>query len=92
MAQAGLNMGPRHARVFGKAKSFTKTSLSTEQMICHDEDVIGAASLFWAIAQAVLPTEVLSVINEYMDSEKLPSIQTRNVGPGKSEFICESIN
>ncbi|KAH7879819.1 hypothetical protein F5051DRAFT_339886, partial [Lentinula edodes] len=81
MNQVGLNMGPRHARVFGPAVSFTK-KLVKEKMVDHDEDIIGAASLIWSIAQAVLPQDVLQVMYDHIAAEELPLLQTRNVAPG----------
>ncbi|KAF5367255.1 hypothetical protein D9757_011702 [Collybiopsis confluens] len=70
-----------HCRIFGAAKSFTK-KLTDEQMIHHDHDIIGAVSVFWAICQAILPEEVTSAVNQYIDEEQLPALQTRNVEPG----------
>ncbi|KAF5389738.1 hypothetical protein D9757_005999 [Collybiopsis confluens] len=86
MNQIGLNMGPRHCRVFGAAKSFTK-KLTDEQMISHDHDIIGAVSVFWAICQAILPEDIRSTINQYMEDEQLPALQTRNVEPGREAFF-----
>jgi hypothetical protein len=81
MVQAGLNLGPRHQRVFGYAKSFTK-KLSDAQMVSEDNDIIGAASIFWELAQAVLPKDVVGPILECIADENLPSLATRNVKPG----------
>ncbi|KAF9062951.1 hypothetical protein BDP27DRAFT_1232880, partial [Rhodocollybia butyracea] len=87
MTQAGLNMGARDCRVFGRAKSFTK-KLTAMQMIDHDRDIIGAVSVFCSLAQAVLPTDVMSAIHNYMDNENLPNIQTRNIEPGNGFKLC----
>ncbi|KAJ3712635.1 hypothetical protein C8R42DRAFT_594361, partial [Lentinula raphanica] len=81
MNQAGFNMGARDCRVFGCAKSFTSKKLTSEAMANHDDDIIGAVSLFWSMANALLPSDVTQVIHDYMDSEELPSLQTRNVAP-----------
>ncbi|KAJ3759420.1 hypothetical protein EV360DRAFT_41896, partial [Lentinula raphanica] len=87
MNQAGFNMGPRDCRVFGCEKSFTSKNMSSATMVQHDEDIIGAVSLFWSMANAHLLTDVTRVINEYMDSEELPTLQTRNVEPGSGFTI-----
>ncbi|KAF5390385.1 hypothetical protein D9757_005169 [Collybiopsis confluens] len=52
------------------------------RMIHHDDDIIGAVWVFWAICQAILPEEVTSAVNQYIDEEQLPALQTRNVEPG----------
>ncbi|TRM62016.1 hypothetical protein BD626DRAFT_499509, partial [Schizophyllum amplum] len=87
LVQTGLNLGPRHARVIGWAKSFTR-KLSPDDMIAHDEDVIGAASLMWAIMQSILPTEVIGPIEAGMDHDWMPSIATRNVPAGDGYKIA----
>lgn len=46
--QFGWNAGPRHARVFGLAKSFTK-DLDDETKISHDTDIIAAMNLVWGV-------------------------------------------
>ncbi|KAE9387323.1 hypothetical protein BT96DRAFT_837810 [Gymnopus androsaceus JB14] len=84
MNQAGLNMGPRHARVFGRAVSYTK-KLTKERMVEHDNDIIGASSLIWSIAQAVLPKDVMQVIYDILSAEGLPTLQTRNIAPASAE-------
>ena len=54
MSQAGMNLGARHARVLGWAKSYT-TSLDQKTRVGHDLDAIGAASIAWSLFQAAMP-------------------------------------
>ncbi|TRM56741.1 hypothetical protein BD626DRAFT_378821, partial [Schizophyllum amplum] len=86
LVQIGLNLGPRHARVIGWAKSFTR-KLTMEGMVLHDEDVIGAASLMWAIVQSIFPVEVMNDIENGLDRDWLPNIATRNVPEGEGYKI-----
>ena len=81
MAQVGINHGPRHARVLGWAKSYTK-SLDQEARFNHDQDAIGAASITWSLLQAAMPQEVISPVYEELSIAGLPHIATRDVGPG----------
>lgn len=76
-----MNLGPRHARVLGWAKSFVK-NLSEKDMKIHDMDAIGAVSIFWSILCAYAPAEVTDAMVEHVEQEELPTLATQNVGPG----------
>lgn len=80
-AQIGWNAGPRHARVFGLAKSFSK-KLSSATMIDQDEDCIGALTLFWSLLQVKMPSEIMSAVQSSLEESGLPSLATRNVPEG----------
>lgn len=82
MTQLGLNLGPRHARVLGWAKSFTK-KLDSSDMALHDLDCIGAVSITWSILQAVMPQEIIIHVNSCLAGYGLPRIATRNVAGGE---------
>ncbi|EMD30816.1 hypothetical protein CERSUDRAFT_145806 [Gelatoporia subvermispora B] len=86
MAQAGLNLGPRHARVLGWAVSYKK-KLTTQAMVSHDEDVIGATSLVWSLARAQLPGDITGPIQTTLNSLKMPRLATRNVEQGSGYSI-----
>ena len=75
-------MGPRHARVLGWAKSFTKV-LDQETMASHDEDAVGAVSIVWSLIQSVMPRDVLDCVDNKLAELKLPHLATRNIGEGK---------
>ncbi|KAL1711768.1 hypothetical protein EV715DRAFT_187140, partial [Schizophyllum commune] len=78
MTQMGINNGPRHARQVGWAKSYNKI-LTLEDMIAHDEDIIGATSLMWAIMRSLLPVEVVREIETGLLQDWVPRIASRNV-------------
>jgi hypothetical protein len=78
LVQVGWNAGPRHARVFGLAKSYTKI-LDPASMANHDEDAIAAMTLTWGVCKSLLPTEVMDEIERSLEREGLPRIATRNV-------------
>ena len=61
MVQVGRNLGPRHARVYGWAVSYSK-NLDITTKVEHDIDVIGAASLGWALTKANFPSEMISLL------------------------------
>jgi hypothetical protein len=82
MTQAGYNAGPRHARIFGLAKSYTKV-LDSATMVQHDEDVISAMSLTWSVCRSFLPTDLISKIDRYLENARMPTMATRNVEPGE---------
>ncbi|KAJ7866382.1 hypothetical protein B0H14DRAFT_3593873, partial [Mycena olivaceomarginata] len=81
MTQAGYNAGPRHALIFGLAKSYTKV-LDSATMVQHDEDVISAVSLTWSVCRSFLPTNLISKIGGYLENARMPTMATRNVEPG----------
>ena len=83
MAQIGLNMGPRHARVLGFAKSYSK-KLDDATKILHDRDIVGAVSFIWALMHVVAPQEVTSHIEESMAKAGVPRLATQNVAEGAS--------
>ncbi|KAF7424823.1 hypothetical protein PC9H_010134 [Pleurotus ostreatus] len=87
LTQIGMNLGPRHARVLGWAKSFVK-NLSNKDMKIHDTDAIGAVSIFWSILSAYAPTEVTDAMVKYVEEEELPHLATQNVGPGTGFRLC----
>jgi NAD-dependent SIR2 family protein deacetylase len=93
MVQLGWNSGPRHATVWGKAKSYTKV-LDQETMVTHDEDAIALLTLRWSIAKATLPTDVTDNIKKLLEEHGLPHIATRNVDTGHFLhlfiFLCYS--
>jgi hypothetical protein len=81
MTQVGINLGARHARVLGWAKSYTK-SLDQKDRFDHDQDAIGAASISWSLFQAAMPQEIISPVYEALSDAGLPRIATRDVDPG----------
>ncbi|KAL0953056.1 hypothetical protein HGRIS_007257 [Hohenbuehelia grisea] len=81
MVQWGLNLGARHCRILGWAKSYCR-KLSDLAMRAHDSDAIGAMSLFWSLAQACLPTEVTHTNQDYLKESSLPSVGTRHIASG----------
>ncbi|KAJ7787208.1 hypothetical protein B0H14DRAFT_2399805, partial [Mycena olivaceomarginata] len=86
MTQAGYNAGPRHARIFGLAKSYTKV-LDSATMVQHDKDVISAMSLTWSVCRSFLPTNLISKINGYLENARMPTMATRNVEPGLGYWL-----
>jgi hypothetical protein len=86
MVQLGWNAGPRHARVFGLAKSYTK-KLSEDMKADHDNDAIALLTLCWSLAKAYLPEEVTRNIEDCMKDSGLPTIATRNVKEGLCELV-----
>jgi hypothetical protein len=80
MAQIGLNMGPRDARILGWAKSFTK-NLSRTERIAEDQDLIGALSLLWALVNARMPSDITEAVNQRLD-EQMPRLASRDIPPG----------
>jgi hypothetical protein len=81
MTQVGINLGPRHARVLGWAKSYTK-SLDQEARVIHDHDAVAAASISWSLFQAAMPQEIISPVYDALSEAGLPRIATRDVEPG----------
>lgn len=79
-----MNLGPRHARVLGWAKSYTNTRLDNEKRFDHDQDAIGAASISWSLFQAAMPQEIISPVYGALSEAGLPRITTRDVNPGIS--------
>ncbi|KAJ7024983.1 hypothetical protein C8F04DRAFT_968331, partial [Mycena alexandri] len=81
LVQVGFNAGPRHARVFGLAKSYTKP-LDDTTKIEHDNDIIAATTTIWAAAKTWLPTDITHRIDCELEKHSMPRIATRNVGEG----------
>ena len=85
MVQIGLNMGARHARILGWAKSFTR-NLSDEEMVQQDTDLLGGMSLLWALIKAYLPTDVTQPVQDKLD-DIYPTMATCNVPEGVITFF-----
>lgn len=84
MVQIGLNMGARHARVLGWAKSFF-VPLSLEEKKNQDSDLIGAMSLFWALIKAFVPKDITDEVQALLDMH-YPPLATLNIPPSKIYF------
>jgi hypothetical protein len=82
MVQLGWNAGPRHARVWGLAKSFNR-KIDNATMIDRDEDAIALLTLCWSLAKASMPGEVIDVLDDSLKVSGMPRIATRNVPEGK---------
>lgn len=78
--QIGLNMGPRHARVLGWAKSYVRNLTDTEKQ-SGDTDLIGAMSLLWALVKAHIPVDITGGVQEILDRE-YPTMATQNIPAG----------
>lgn len=81
MTQIGINTGPRHRRQLGLAKSYQAT-LSNEDCIAHDEDVNGAAGIFWSMILSMMPTEVTEPVVAALQNNSIPHFQTQFIEPG----------
>ncbi|KAF7366660.1 hypothetical protein MSAN_00923900 [Mycena sanguinolenta] len=81
MVQSGCNAGQRDARVFGRAKAYTR-NLTQETKIHHDKDTIAGMTIFWYASRTAVPTEVITAITEAVGEIGLPTISTRNVAEG----------
>jgi len=80
MVQIGLNMGAQHACILGWAKSFSR-ELTAEQKFSDDSDLLGAMSLFWALAKANLPKDIIQPVQDLLDNG-FPTMATRNIPEG----------
>ncbi|ESK86627.1 hypothetical protein Moror_9731 [Moniliophthora roreri MCA 2997] len=82
MVQVGLNMGPRHRRILGYAKSFT-ANLDDEERRNQDEKVIGCFGLFWHGVVSFIPGDITAPVRKCLEDE-YPQLGTRDIpsGPG----------
>lgn len=78
MAQVGLNMGPRNARVLGFAKSYKK-NVNGESKGAHDRDAVGGISL---VVHKYMPQEIIEMTNNRLKDLKLPELTTQNPSSG----------
>ena len=74
-------MGPRHARVLGWAKSYTK-KLDAATMVEYDKDAVGGLSIMWSFVQSVMPLEVRDHVDSCLADVGLPRLATRNIDEG----------
>ncbi|KAJ7675264.1 hypothetical protein B0H17DRAFT_946085 [Mycena rosella] len=86
MVQFGWNAGPRHARVFGLAKSFTK-DFDDKTKTNRDTNIIAATTVVWGVAKAQLPTEITDAIDRELLNTGMPRIASRNVAEGTGFHI-----
>ncbi|KAJ7816004.1 hypothetical protein B0H13DRAFT_1621333, partial [Mycena leptocephala] len=81
MVQVGWNAGPRHARIFGLAISYTK-KLDKATVVDHDLDTIGTLTLLWSIVKSLLPAETIDGVTAAVGEIGLPKLATHNVSEG----------
>lgn len=85
--QIGLNMGPRHARILGWAKSFTR-KLTHGEMVREDTNLIGAMSLLWALVKSFLPVDITELVQTLLDKD-YPALATHNIPMGKHSVLIQ---
>jgi len=91
LVQVGWNAGPRHARVFGLAKSYKK-KLDSSTMIERDRDAIAVFTIMWGLVNHAVPAEVMSEVNQRLDSGGMPRMATRNAAPSMFLLlVCQQI-
>ncbi|KAJ7729583.1 hypothetical protein B0H16DRAFT_1330373, partial [Mycena metata] len=75
MVQVGFNAGPRHAQVFGLAKSYTKLLDNITKTEYHS-NIIAATTAVWVDAKTWLPTDITHHIDHELKNipgpESLP--------------------
>ncbi|KAJ7937640.1 hypothetical protein B0H13DRAFT_2412721 [Mycena leptocephala] len=81
MVQVGWNIGPRHAREYGLAKSYAK-KLDWDTTVAHDGDAAAAMTLTWGICRSFLPIDLTRSIEEDLQASGLPRMATRSTGEG----------
>lgn len=78
MVQLGYNAGPRHARVWGLAKSFQK-KMPQDEMARRDRDCVALMSMVWALIRAHMPRESVDAFEKVLDDVGMPRMNTRNL-------------
>ena len=86
MVQTGYNTGPRHARAFGHAVSFTK-KLDEETKELRDQDIVAAGSLLWNLILSRMPADVLEEVETSLQESGLPTLSTQRVPDGRFREI-----
>ena len=81
LVQLGWNAGPRNARVYGLAKSYTRL-VDSDTMVDRDSDAIAVLTIMWGLVKGLIPQDIVSAVNQCLDAEGMPRIATRNVKPG----------
>ncbi|EIM79634.1 uncharacterized protein STEHIDRAFT_135630 [Stereum hirsutum FP-91666 SS1] len=81
MAQFGYNAGPRHARVWGLAKSFSK-KLPQDVKEQRDRDAVAVLSMVWAMIRTHMPREGVDALEDVLDATGMPRMSTRNIEEG----------
>jgi hypothetical protein len=76
-----FNAGPRHARVFGLAKSYAKR-VDDITKVEHDNTIIAATTAVWGVAKAWLPANITEQIDSILLESGMPRMATRNVSEG----------
>lgn len=82
MVQSGWNTGPRSARVFGLAISYTRKLSDADKRI-HDTDVVGLAGIMWSMMSTIMPAELISDTEKILAETCLPRFATRHVSEGE---------
>ena len=87
MVQIGWNAGPRHAQIFGCAKSFTRR-LDAKARQAADRDVICALSFMWSFIRRLMPKEPVDAVEKALTDAGLPPLATRDIDAGMSWPWC----
>lgn len=81
MVQSGYNAGPRNARVFGLAVSYSR-KLSDADKRLHDTDVVGLSGIMWSVISALMPSDLVRESEQALSKHALPRFATRYVDKG----------
>ncbi|KZS87582.1 hypothetical protein SISNIDRAFT_419384, partial [Sistotremastrum niveocremeum HHB9708] len=91
--QFGLNAGPRHARCFGMAKSFTRPQMwSADERHGFNQAFMATLALEWIMVRALFPLDMTQGIQETLNKLKMPPISTTDIPAGCGiEFILNEV-
>lgn len=87
MAQLGYNAGPRHARVWGLAKSYVR-DLPMDTKMQHDRDCIALMSMSWGMIRTHMHSEDVDAFEKVLDDVNMPRMATRSVEEGWHSSLC----
>lgn len=88
MVQLGWNAGPRHARVWGLAKSFTR-ALPNDVKLRRDRDAVAMLSMVWGIIRTHMPRDSVDKMETVLENVGMPSMATRTVDAGECTYPIE---
>ncbi|KAF8315535.1 uncharacterized protein EI90DRAFT_3021879 [Cantharellus anzutake] len=78
----GISAGARHCRKFGHTKFTKQSKYSESELHESDQDLLGLASLAWALVMSRLPVEIIKEFADGLKDSGVPSLFSPSIESG----------
>ncbi|KAF8327246.1 uncharacterized protein EI90DRAFT_2928474, partial [Cantharellus anzutake] len=82
----GISAGARHSRKFGHTKFAKQSKYTDSELRESDHDLLGLASLAWAIIMSWLPVEIIKEFADGLEDSGVPALFLPSIESGSKGY------